>query len=406
MPEEELVPRRYTDALDDALAALWQEQGEAAAALEPSLDASRAPGTADFLDPVFTLLRSQSVIIPLINGTGFDLFEGDVVMVDYNQDGQVARYNANTEPVMFVAAASSIPAKQIGTFAQFGLARVKTSGTVAVGDFLRKERKAGNKVESLRVSPASVRRFPRGALAVAVNGNQAGAVGYVTAFMFGGFAPEADTSLECEWVEDFLSCDDGADTAGAAKNERWGHVWKRLGNSAAAGSHAYGVCRLTGDSSSTTSELSLRLPGGGFAKTIKADAGVRLECRWAQKGTGAGTRRIGLASAVLTTDPTDGLYFRHSVGGNIIAVRRAASVETTLDTGVAASDGVFKTGVISAMGSSSSVVFVDNVLLGTLGGSLGVELGPSAAGGATAAADGMDVDAIRTYQIRGPIGEG
>jgi hypothetical protein len=89
--------------------------------------------------------------------------------------------------------------------------------------------------------------------------------------------------------------------------------------------------------------------------------------RQAQYGTDTtATRYFGLGSTGLAAAPANGIYFRHIGGGNYIGVCRSASVETTLNTGVAAANGVFHTLKFVVNGATSVEFFVDGVSKGTI----------------------------------------
>jgi len=119
----------------------------------------------------------------------------------------------------------------------------------------------------------------------------------------------------------------------------------------------------------------------------------------AQYGTGTATRRMGLGSAVLTADPTNGIYFRHTNAGNYFGVCRSGGVESTLDTGIAAANGVFHTLRMKVTGTTSVEFFVDGSSKGTVTAyiptaSLFLSLGTSSA------SYGLDVDYVMVSQDR------
>jgi hypothetical protein len=112
---------------------------------------------------------------------------------------------------------------------------------------------------------------------------------------------------------------------------------------------------------------ALRPAGSNTSTPYVSSKNPTVIVREAQYGALANvTRYIGLGSADLTAAPADGIYFRHITGGNYIGVCRKASVETTLDTGVAAANGVFHTLKFVVNGTTSVEFFVDGVSKGTI----------------------------------------
>jgi hypothetical protein len=123
-----------------------------------------------------------------------------------------------------------------------------------------------------------------------------------------------------------------------------------------------------------------------------------LRVRQAQFGTGASTRFIGLSSASLSAAPANGIYFRHAVTANYIAVCRAASTESVLDTGVAAANGVFHDLEIRIESASLARVFVDGVEKGTITSNIPTALLGIGAGHTSVANSGQDVNLLAVSQ--------
>lgn len=91
--------------------------------------------------------------------------------------------------------------------------------------------------------------------------------------------------------------------------------------------------------------------------------------RWASLTGGGGSAMIrycGLTSVAPNGQPSDGIYFRHTATGNIIAVCRASNSESTLDTTVAAANGVFHTGRLAVVAAGQVDVYLDGVLIGSI----------------------------------------
>lgn len=106
----------------------------------------------------------------------------------------------------------------------------------------------------------------------------------------------------------------------------------------------------------------------------------KIRVRWSQAGTVAGTRRIGCTTSDIgAIGEPDGIYFRHIVNGNIIAVARNGGVESTIDTLVVAADGVFHTGLLDVVSTTKLDVYIDGVLKDTITTNIPTaDLGPGA----------------------------
>jgi hypothetical protein len=109
------------------------------------------------------------------------------------------------------------------------------------------------------------------------------------------------------------------------------------------------------------------------------------------------------AAAVATPNPDSGIFIRkRSTDTNWIAVARSNTVESTLDTGIAANDSVFRDFELVVTGTSSVEVFVDGVSKGTISSNipsetLGLFLGGSS-GSDTGQIPTIEVDAIAVEQ--------
>jgi hypothetical protein len=78
----------------------------------------------------------------------------------------------------------------------------------------------------------------------------------------------------------------------------------------------------------------------------------------------AGTRYWGFFASLA---PANGIYFRHTLSGNLIAVCRAAGVETAYDTGIAASTSVTRElKIVVTAGGTSVEFFVDGASVQTM----------------------------------------
>lgn len=118
-----------------------------------------------------------------------------------------------------------------------------------------------------------------------------------------------------------------------------------------------------------TAVLSDNNTGGGN-KIFNTSSAAVLQCRQNQLGSTPGNRRFGFGSSATmgayhTGEPTDGVYFRHALNGNIIAVCRSAGVETTVDTAIAAATPTEHDFAI-AFDSGNARFYIDGVLKATI----------------------------------------
>src|SRR3989337_1468363 len=140
------------------------------------------------------------------------------------------------------------------------------------------------------------------------------------------------------------------------------------GNGPAHQTTPRGIVRAIGDAGATNAGFCMG-PAAASAICTNITLNPSFYTRWAPVGPGAATRFIGLgpANSAIFTTPVDGIYFRHTNAGSIIAVCRKASAETTLDTLVVAADGVFHTGRLVVTDAGASVqVFVDGASKGVI----------------------------------------
>jgi hypothetical protein len=183
----------------------------------------------------------------------------------------------------------------------------------------------------------------------------------------GGGGSSFDPESKVQFYEDFLAT---PGVISASAFAQFQYYWK-FSNS------AFNVINSTTPGITiTTSGNGPRLSvddGTGSAITTTPFASSKnptVKLRWAQNGTASGTRRIGLGQDVTDTfhssEPDNGIYFRHTAGGNIIAVCRSSNTESVLDTGVATANGTFHIGRLVVTGTTSVQVFIDGVSKGTI----------------------------------------
>lgn len=139
--------------------------------------------------------------------------------------------------------------------------------------------------------------------------------------------------------------------------------------------------------------------GGAFLTPFSASKNPTIEVICAQFGSGAGTRYFGLMGSAASPG-ADGIYFRHTNGGNIIAVSRASGTESTVDTGIAASSTLRKCKLIVTAGAQIDVQ-IDGVSKGTLSSNIpSAALGIYIDGGSTATTDGIKASFFKVQQTR------
>lgn len=216
---------------------------------------------------------------------------------------------------------------------------------------------------------------------------------------------DPDLRNKLEFYEDFevvQSQAAGSDTVASSK-----YAWRYMGADPAGAQGIGGIVRVDGHSAGLAFG-QLGLVQGTAGTDAKPFAGNRLpdlRVRWAQKGTAASERRLGLGNQWTTSSPvvpTNGIYFRHAANGNIIAVCRSASVESTLDTLIAAADGTFHEGRINVESASLARIFIDGVDKGTITSNIPTTAGLTAGGHGVSngIGTGFDLDYIWVRQNR------
>lgn len=116
--------------------------------------------------------------------------------------------------------------------------------------------------------------------------------------------------------------------------------------------------------------------------------------RWAQFGAGAATRSIGWADGALSTDSSNGLFWRHTNGGVITAVAKKNGSETSLASSTSAANGVYHAARMIVVGHGTAVqCILDTVDIGTLATNVPtVDLLPTCGTSEASNANGLNVD--------------
>ncbi len=123
---------------------------------------------------------------------------------------------------------------------------------------------------------------------------------------------------------------------------------------------ASGILTVKGDGT-----LAPRVILGDGQKPFYGDKNPTVIIKQAQASAGAATRRIGLMDGVPTGDAANCISWRYTAGGNYIAVCREGSVESTIDTAIAAADAQFDTLKFVDVGGSVEF-FVNDVSKGSI----------------------------------------
>jgi hypothetical protein len=148
-----------------------------------------------------------------------------------------------------------------------------------------------------------------------------------------------------------------------------GNIWEPINTAAPitiSSAERGGVIRFAGCGSGSYGPF-LRPTGSNTSLPYASSKNPTVIVRQAQYGTSPNiTRYIGLGSADLNAAPANGIYFRYTTNGNYIGVCRSGGSETTLNTGVAASNGTFHTLKFVVNGTTSVEFFVDGVSKGTI----------------------------------------
>lgn len=299
-----------------------------------------------------------------------------------------------------------------------GVVRVAVEGSVETGACVRGSRTTLGVAESAHKDYFSWLDRPPGAVGYSLGPDDGG---YVVIFLLGSAGGRIADDAHRAWRVrvDFDGSPALTDTAGARGNLVSGGVQLAyLSGGGTPASQDYlgrgSQVRIVPDSGPTAPDIFVNRPGAPTTLGELFNPGGatfaeiwELETRWAQVGSSAQTRRIGLAASSLAAagEPANGLYFRHTNGGNIIAVARRATVETTLDTGVAASVGSYHTARMWTYNNGGEIhVAVDETYIGSLGHA--DLIGPNAmvgllAGGSnTTAGQGLDIDFLACHGRR------
>ena len=111
--------------------------------------------------------------------------------------------------------------------------------------------------------------------------------------------------------------------------------------------------------------------GGATGSLVfKHNKNPTFQCGQCQLGSTAGNRRFGFGADTAQAnyrsgEPDDGVYFRHSLDGNYIAVCRASNVESVVDTAIAAATPTDHDFAI-VFETASAKFYIDGVLKATI----------------------------------------
>lgn len=177
--------------------------------------------------------------------------------------------------------------------------------------------------------------------------------------------PHRSTAQSWQLYEEFMS--GGTGGSGGPFQEQFTYNWTRKGGSFVASSTIGGQIQIVGDG--TNNPYIYLSYNGSRALVLDPTQTFDFSVRWAQLGAGAGKRRIGLhydaVFLALTSDLTDGIYFRHDAADTIVLVARIAGVETTLSMTKVTANGQYHTGRFTYNGTLLKA-YLDGNLVGTL----------------------------------------
>lgn len=198
-----------------------------------------------------------------------------------------------------------------------------------------------------------------------------------------------DPEAKFVFVEDFSSQPDpGTPRFGSS-------YWNVYAGSLSMAGGASGIARFYDDG--TNNEAALNdLEQGIFA----ASRNPVLKVGIANYGNDGGIRRFGFGTDTLDNVPHT-IQIRWTPNANLVLAVRSGGAETTLDSGVAMTTGVFRKVRVVVTGTTSVQLFVDGVARGMIVTNIPVSamrlrtlLSGSAAG------NGMDIDYIQIIQDR------
>lgn len=213
-------------------------------------------------------------------------------------------------------------------------------------------------------------------------------------------SPRVAIPKRARLLEDFYGANSSTIPAAAGilvYSQAWQFTGAHPAYSVAANTN--GIINVAGDTTNAPSFILVLQPNS-ISQPFVASKKPIVQLGFAQLGNQAATRRIGLGTTALVADPTNGIFIRFTNAGNMLLVCRAAGVETTLDTGVAAADGVFHN-IAIAITTTKVDVYVDEVYKGSITTNI-PSANMSLTGGVSnnTASNGLSVDFVDVEQDR------
>jgi hypothetical protein len=377
----------------------------AAAAIRQSVTAAFAAasaGAVTLLDDqlMSALLDTGYVPIRFRNGTGVAVEAGDVLAVDYTTGAVFNGSAAEAGGIIltWVIAVEHIEAEAVGAFGVAGVMAAKFSlldgAPVTPGTWLEKRLVAGSTtLQSVGLNLASNNQpAPPNAIAYALQ--DVTEEGQRAAVYFpGGPRTDLPSATWFEFFEDFLTADSIGDTVTGATI--CSNVWLRTGATVRPPSppgNDGGVFAFDQNAAGDP-------PAIYTGSSIINPTDCMLEVRYAQKGSGAGARRVGLWGTTPDTSlPNNGILLNHSAGGVMTVVVRVAAVSTTLNTTFVQADGEFATWRIQHDSAAGAfLVYRNGVYLGHIVSDVpAVPLDPGFAASAATASAYIDFIRVRS----------
>lgn len=357
---------------------------------------------------LFPLDRFPYVPMDLVNNTSVDLSIGDVVAISTTDARSVEEDEHWRSTRRFVVAMEPILRGLPGRFCAQGFCLIKTGGfAVNQGVYFEKNdgfALAGTSPRSVTGTSTPVEQGvtpPRFALGYSTE--SAPGTGLLVDAYFYGVASEADNPRYDVTVrDDFVTLNSGGVAPATGALVPASHLWWWLGANPATDQAANGLGGVGGDATTPGSMYLSRDGTANISLVVISTASPVMRMRWAQKSATAANRFIGAMSAFTGAAPTNGVYVRHTAGGNLTGVCRSGGVESTLDLAVAAAAGTYHTVEMRWRGTAAVDFYVNGSYVGQITGNI-----PTAALGfgaaesiATPANVGMIIDRMECLLSR------
>lgn len=342
--------------------------------------------------------------VTLENRTGGTRTVGDVAALSLTTDLATGAADVQGSYYTFVVCrVASLANTASGEWARAGvIPGVKASGAISRGAYVRKSATAWS-VETTGIVAGPTTFPPPGACGIALTSASSGVV---TCYWFGFTWPSlaaagADIVNVASMVEEFASASTNTAPTTATLVQSTHNWWVRSNVALMSANIDSGAWSVV-STGSVGGHLQQARGDSTLADVWVPARNPTIHMAFAQGGSGAGTRRIGLGSGWTSgADPADGIYIRFADAGNMIAVTRSGGADiATLDTLVAAAANVFHS-VRLVKSGTSVIVDVDGVTKGSISSvGLTASLGFGCNVSVTTAGLGVIVDLLAGEQSR------